>query len=129
MNKEAHDAVRQDADAKHPRKRRRRGNAPGAAAEPKSAESKAAEVDAPRLEGPPGVVLERLRDRIRDVVREIDGLRAENQRLTQQVVALQQQADAGDPALLRLDESPEALRSKVEGFIEALDAYLEDEAH
>lgn len=115
---------------KRNRRGRRRGAPPGAEAPPAADASPnaAPEPGAPRLEGPPGIVLERLRDRIRDVVREVDSLRAENQRLSQQVATLQQQAGAGDPALLRLDESPEALRSKVEAFIDALDTYLDEEA-
>lgn len=81
---------------------------------------------APRLDGPPGVVLERLRDRIHDVVRELDALRQENHRLSQQIAALQGETGA-DAVMLRLDESPEALREKIEGFIAALDTYLEGE--
>lgn len=105
-------------------RRGRRGGDRSQAAAPQA--ERAPAPPAPRLEGPPGMVLERLRDRIHDVVRELDMLRMENHRLSQQLAALQGDPDAGS-VVLRMDESPEALREKIEGFIEALDAYLEGE--
>ncbi len=107
----------------------KRGRRRGGAARSDTPPDKETGPTAVPLEGPPGAVLERLRDRIRDVVRELDALREENSRLSQHVTTLQEQAEgAADPALLRLDESPAALRAKIEGFIEALDTYLDAEA-
>jgi hypothetical protein len=72
--------------------------------------------------------LERLRDRVLLTSRELARLRAENQDLKRQVEELRVGGGAvidGTPIVLT--ESPAALRTKVEGFIEAIDQYLHDD--
>ena len=68
--------------------------------------------------------LERLRLRVGDALRELDRLRAENDRLAARVAELETEADRAADAVTIAGEDPEALRAKVEGFIEALDQYL-----
>ncbi len=72
--------------------------------------------------------LERLRDRVLLASRELARLRAENQELKRQVEELKVGGGTvvdGTPIVLT--ESPAALRTKVEGFIEAIDQYLHDD--
>ena len=112
-------------------KRRRRsaertGDARPRATAPPADPARSETPAAPRLDGPPGVVLERLRDRIHDVVRELDALRAENVRLGTQIAALRAAADGtGGDAVLRVEDDPQAVREKIQGFIAALDQYLD----
>ena len=74
--------------------------------------------------------LERLRDRVRQAARELARLRQENATLHDRLAALESRpaVDPDATAVLGFDEDPEALRAKIEGFIEAIDAYLEQEA-
>ncbi|GIV62205.1 MAG: hypothetical protein KatS3mg044_1071 [Rhodothermaceae bacterium] len=68
--------------------------------------------------------LERLRARVEETARELHRLRAENERLTERIAAL----ESRDPApRLGLDEDPAVLERKIKGFIEAIDRYLEAE--
>ena len=72
--------------------------------------------------------LERLRDRVLLTSRELARLRTENQELRRQVEELKVGGGAvvdGTPIVLT--ESPAALRTKVESFIEAIDQYLHDD--
>lgn len=73
--------------------------------------------------------LERLRDRIQAAANEIYRLREENAALADRISRLEARAggDLDEGTLLRLDEDPEALRRKVNGFIEAIDQYLQSE--
>ncbi|MFT4605413.1 MAG: hypothetical protein ACI9W4_002152 [Rhodothermales bacterium] len=72
--------------------------------------------------------LERLRDRVLLTSRELARLRTENQELKRQVEELKVGGGTvveGTPIVLT--ESPAALRTKVEGFIEAIDQYLHED--
>ncbi len=72
--------------------------------------------------------LERLRDRVLLTSRELARLRAENQDLKRQVEELKVGGGTvvdGTPIVLT--ESPAALRTKVESFIEAIDQYLHED--
>lgn len=92
--------------------------------------------DAPDDETPQGAVrikglpsLERLRDHIRQAARELERLREENRALHERLTALEARpALDPDGTALTFDEDPAKLRARIEGFIEALDAYLAGEA-
>ena len=71
--------------------------------------------------------LERLRDRILLASREMGRLRAENAELRRQVEELKAGGGPVDGTPIVFTESPAALRAKVEGFIEAVDQYLQDD--
>ena len=72
--------------------------------------------------------LERLRDRVELAAQELTRLRKENDALTARLRELETRpAVKPDETLLALEESPEAVRRKVEGFIEAIDRYLSRE--
>lgn len=65
-----------------------------------------------------------LRDRVEAAVREIERLRAENAALAERLAALQDaQADA--PSFSFGGDDPEALKSRVRGFIDLVDDLLE----
>lgn len=72
--------------------------------------------------------LERLRDRVEAAAREIERLREENARLAervQELATLDAARPDGSPIpALALEGDPEALRRKIEGFIEAIDHVL-----
>lgn len=70
--------------------------------------------------------LERLRTRIESAVAEIERLRTENAALAERVHQLADEAAAreDDALALTLDSDPDALREKVETFIEAIDQML-----
>lgn len=72
-------------------------------------------------------MLERLRDRVLDAARELDRLREENRHLTERLAALETEMRERTTLLVPGDETPEALRERIEGFISALDAYLAEE--
>ncbi|MBO6575658.1 MAG: hypothetical protein JJ896_11695 [Rhodothermales bacterium] len=72
--------------------------------------------------------LERLRDRVQLTTRELARLRAENAELQRQVEDLK--AGGGSPVEgtpIVFTETPAGLRAKVEGFIEAIDQYLQED--
>ena len=72
--------------------------------------------------------LERLRDRVQLTTRELARLRAENAELQRQVEDLK--AGGGTPVEgtpIVFTETPAGLRAKVEGFIEAIDQYLQED--
>ncbi len=72
--------------------------------------------------------LERLRERVRTAARELDRLRKENDRLLEHIKELETRPPVDlEGTVLVLDEDPEALREKVEGFIQAIDRYLAPE--
>lgn len=73
--------------------------------------------------------LRRLRERVETAARELERLRKENAALTKRIEKLETRPPVDvDDTLLTLDEDPEALREKIEGFIEAIDRYLAQEA-
>lgn len=69
--------------------------------------------------------LERLRDRVQAVADELERLREENAALRDRIEELETRPPT-DPDLttITFDDDPETLRRTVEGFIEAIDAYL-----
>ena len=73
--------------------------------------------------------LRRLRDRVERVARELRAVREENAMLQDRISELESSVASapveGGVASL-LDSDPEALKKKVEGFIQAIDQYLED---
>jgi hypothetical protein len=71
--------------------------------------------------------LERLRDRVLLTSRELARLRSENAELQRTVDELQAGGSPSDGTAVVFTESPAVLRSKVEGFIEAIDQYLQDD--
>ncbi len=73
--------------------------------------------------------LERLREKVETAARELGRLREENAALAERLRALEARTPTvpDGAVVLTLDEEPEAVRRKVEGFIEALDKYLETE--
>jgi len=80
---------------------------------------------APRRQDP----LLRLRERVERAVAEIERLRRENAALAERIQSVAQDplfktGDAVEPPSLALDEDPEALREKINDFIEALDRVL-----
>ncbi len=70
--------------------------------------------------------LERLRDRIDLAVKELARLREENAALQKQLDSFQSHGiESMDGTPVVFTESPSALRTKVENFIEAIDRYIE----
>lgn len=73
--------------------------------------------------------LRRLRDRVAAAAQELAQLRQENTVLHQRIAELEAGeralGDGGAPMLLEGD--PEALRRKVDGFIQAIDRFLEED--
>ncbi len=70
--------------------------------------------------------LERLRDRIDLAVKELVRLREENAALQKQLDSFQSHGiESADGTPVVFTESPSALRTKVENFIEAIDRYIE----
>jgi predicted nucleic acid-binding Zn-ribbon protein len=73
--------------------------------------------------------LERLRDRVEAAANEIVRLRGENARMAADISELRSSlAEAQEAPKLVFDEDPAELRGKVQGFIEAIDEYLQTEA-
>lgn len=72
--------------------------------------------------------LERLRDRVENAAHELKRLREENQALLERIKELETRPNL-DPhaSLLSIENDPELLRRKINGFIEAIDRYLENE--
>jgi hypothetical protein len=76
----------------------------------------------PTLDGPAGVVLERLRERVLDCVREIESLAIQNADLRRRLARVEESEVEAPAALLGGD--PAELRARIEGYVAALDAYL-----
>ncbi|MDZ4699970.1 MAG: hypothetical protein SH809_09720 [Rhodothermales bacterium] len=74
--------------------------------------------------------LRRLRDRVQAAALEIQALRQENAALHQRIVELERSVrtsgDGGTP--LAFEGDPDLLRRKVDGFIVAIDRYLEEDS-
>ena len=71
--------------------------------------------------------LRKLRDRVERAANELIRLRSENQLLQERIEELEAMPATNDDAGgLVLDGNPEALKRKVEGFIQAIDDYLEE---
>lgn len=74
-------------------------------------------------------VVRRLRAKVERATALLNRLQEENERLRQRVQELEQRpAISGDKTILALDDDPDALRDRISSFIEAIDAYLEDES-
>ena len=72
--------------------------------------------------------LERLRDRVKKAVQELERLQQENAALSARIQELETRpAIDHEGTLLVFDNDPDVLREKVEGFIEVIDAYLANE--
>lgn len=72
--------------------------------------------------------LERLRDRVETAAHELKRLREENQALSERVKELESRPEVeSQGTFLSLEHDPELLRLKINGFIEAIDRYLENE--
>ena len=86
-----------------------------------------AEAEPVRLKSPAS--LERLRDRVEVAAHEITRLREENQALAARIKEIEARpvVDA-QGAFVSLDNDPEVLRRKINGFIQAIDRYLEKDA-
>ncbi len=90
--------------------------------------AKAAEGTTPKTTGLKGTrSLRKLRDRVERAANELIRLREENTALQQRIDELESApVSQGDSAgLLLLDSDPEALKRKVEGFIQSIDNYLD----
>lgn len=75
------------------------------------------------LRGTPS--LERLRERVEAAARELERLRRDNVLLARRIAELESRPEvAQDEAFVVFEEDRESLRRKVEGFIQAIDAYL-----
>lgn len=72
----------------------------------------------------PEQALERLRARTLDAVRELERLRTENELLAQRVFDLEREGGRTPDVILPFAETPEAMRAKMDEFIEALDTFL-----
>lgn len=69
--------------------------------------------------------LERLRNRIEDTARELHRLREENAALVKRLSELEANPMMDlEGTLIALDENPEAMREKIQGYIAAIDNYL-----
>ena len=80
-------------------------------------------------QGLPGLrghqALERLRERVEVAARELERLRKDNILLARRIAELEARPEVDkDQAFLVFDEEDDTLRRKVEGFIQAIDAYL-----
>jgi predicted RNase H-like nuclease (RuvC/YqgF family) len=68
----------------------------------------------------------RLHRRVQEAINTIERLRAENRRLRKRVEELEAQPSFPDAeTVLALDENPDALRKRINHFIDTIDTYLE----
>lgn len=69
--------------------------------------------------------LRKLRDRVRKAVDELGRLREENRKLAERIVELER-GPVGDDneTLVKLSETPDNLRNRLDAFISAIDAHL-----
>ena len=73
--------------------------------------------------------IEQLHARVEQAARTIERLTAENQRLRERVETLEQRPDVPDDhAVLTFDGGPDAVRDRLEGYIDAIDRYLDRDA-
>lgn len=96
---------------------------------PDQGETHAADLGTPGFgAGRGSQVLERLRERVEVAARELERLRKDNVLLARRIAELEARpAVDDDQSFLVLDENQEVLRKKVEGYIQAIDAYLSRE--
>ena len=72
--------------------------------------------------------LERLRERVKQAVHELDRLHKENAALAERIRHLETRPDIDlDGTVLAFEADPDVLRKKVEGFIKTIDTYLAKE--
>ena len=88
--------------------------------------------DKPKQSGPVHLKsspsLERLRERVKEAVHELDRLRKENAALAERIRQLETRPDVDlDGTVLAFEADPDVLREKVEGFIKTIDTYLAKE--
>lgn len=70
--------------------------------------------------------LRRLRDRIERAAHELQVLREENAALNERIQELEAMpSDSGEGGVRFLETDPDALKRKVEGFIDVIDQYLD----
>ena len=70
--------------------------------------------------------MRRLHRRVQQARETIEKLRAENEQLRAQIQKLNERPVVpDDKTVLALDDEPEALRGRIDDFIDAIDAYLE----
>lgn len=70
--------------------------------------------------------LERLRQRVEEVAREVERLREENAALIERLQEAEERPVLDvEGAIVGFDDEPEVLRQKVASFIEAIDQYLD----
>lgn len=121
--------------------RRRRGRKPTDAASEDANPAAAADAEAPdgSTDAPatgggrtialkPPEALKRLRDRVEQAVGELERLRAENTRLAERLRDLEARSGVTphEATGLLFDDDPDALRTKIEGFIAAIDQHLDE---
>ena len=73
--------------------------------------------------------LSRLRDRVERAAHELHVLREENSLLQKRIVELESSSSGSKPAesqLFLFESDPESVKRKVEGFIRAIDRYLDN---
>ena len=69
--------------------------------------------------------LRQLRDRVRKAVEELGRLREENRKLAERITVLERGPVAEDgESLVKVPETPEHLRQRLDAFITAIDVYL-----
>ncbi len=72
--------------------------------------------------------LERLRERVKQAVHELDRLRKENTALAERIRQLETRPDVDlDGTVFAFEADSDVLREKVEGFIKTIDTYLAKE--
>jgi len=72
--------------------------------------------------------LERLRERVEAVARELIRLRQQNAELVRRLAELEARPLAEEDAVaLEMDQDAEALRARIDGFVQAVDYYLSQE--
>ncbi len=71
-------------------------------------------------------VMRRLRRRVEEAAETIERLRSEKERLQRRVEELEAEPRfPDDKAILSVDDDPEAVRGRIDQFIDAIDTYLE----
>ncbi len=85
-------------------------------------EDEPARADAPR---PEWRSLSHLRDRVEAAVREIERLRSENAALAKRLLELQDGQASSPSFAFGESDDPEALRSRVQGFLDLVDGLLQ----
>lgn len=72
-------------------------------------------------------LLHHLRDRVEAAAREIERLREENASLAERVAEMQSSRDRAPSFSFGAEEDSEALKTRIQGFIDAIDGLLAEE--